>query len=97
MQPVSSPPSSILHPKLSYLCSNKGMIHLDKLRQAYMLAPLNTKEAHSKQNIQNIEKYDDIPQYKIGGLIMIKNFDKKIKLGTKCIPNFRIVRLIGTR
>ena len=34
-----------------------------------MLAALNTKEAHSKQNK---DKYDYIPQYKIGNLIMIK-------------------------
>ena len=49
------------------------MIHLDKLRQAYMLAVLNIKEVHSKQNK---EKYDDVPQYKIGDLVMIKNFNK---------------------
>ena len=70
------------------------MTHLDKLRQAYMLAALNTKEAHSKQNI---DKYDDIPQYKIGDLIVAKNFDKKTNWDTKYIPNFRIIRLIGTR
>ena len=46
------------------------MIHLDESRQAYMLAALNTKEACFKQNK---EKYDDIPQYKIGDLVMIKN------------------------
>ena len=45
-----------------------------------MLAALNTKEAHCKQKI---DKYDDIPQYKIGDLIMNKNFGKKIKLGPK--------------
>ena len=39
------------------------MTHLDKLRQIYMLAALNTKKAHSKQNK---DKYDDIPLYKIG-------------------------------
>ena len=38
-----------------------------------MPAAPNTKEAISKQNI---EKYVDIPQYKIGDLIMIKNFNK---------------------
>ena len=38
-----------------------------------MLAAPNTKEGHSKQNI---EKYDDIPHHKIGDLIMIKTFDK---------------------
>ena len=70
------------------------MIHLGKLRQAYMLAALNTKEAHSKQNT---EKYDDIPQYKIGDFVMIKNFDKKLNRDTKYIPNFRIIRLIGPR
>ena len=53
------------------------MIHLDKLRQAYMLAALNTKEASLKLSK---EKCDDTPQYKIGDLVMIKNFDKKIKL-----------------
>ena len=33
------------------------------------------KEAHSKQNKG---KYDDIPQYKIGDLVMIKNYDRKL-------------------
>ena len=36
--------------KLRYLCLDEGMICLDELRQAHMLAGLNTKEAHSKQN-----------------------------------------------
>ena len=54
---------ALLQPKLRYLGSDKCMIHLDKLRQAYMLAALNTKEAHSKQNKV---KYDDITQYKAG-------------------------------
>ena len=50
------------------------MAHLDKLRQMYILPAINTKEAHCKQNT---DKYDDIPQYKIEDLIMIKDFDKK--------------------
>ena len=44
------------------------MTHLDKLRQTYMLAALNTKEAHSKQNK---DKYNKVPQYKTEDLIMI--------------------------
>ena len=59
-----------------------------------MLVNHNTKEAHSKQNR---DKYDDIPQYKTGDLIMIKNFDKKLNWDTKYIQNFRIIGLIGTR
>ena len=59
-----------------------------------MLAALNTKETCS---MQNKDKYDDLPQYKIGDLIMIKNFDKKSNLEAKYIPNFRVIRLIGTR
>ena len=59
-----------------------------------MLAALNTKEACSKQNK---DKYDDIPQYKIGDLFMIQNFDKKLNWDTKYIPNFRVIRLIGIR
>ena len=42
---------------------DKGMICLYKLRQVYMLAPLNMKEACSKQSKQ---KFDDVPNYKIG-------------------------------
>ena len=38
-----------LQPKLRYLGLEKGMIHLDKLKQAYILAALNRKEACSKQ------------------------------------------------
>ena len=49
-----------------------------------MLAALNTKEACSKQNI---DKYNDIPQYKIGDLIMIKNFNKKFNWNTKFLHN----------
>ena len=59
-----------------------------------MLAALNTTEAYSKQNK---EKYDDIQQYKIGDLIMTKNFNKKSNWDAKYIPNFRIIRLIGPR
>ena len=65
--------AAFLQPKLRYLGSDKGMIHLDKLRQAYILAALNTREAHSKQSK---EKYDDITQYSIGDLVIIKNIDK---------------------
>ena len=39
-----------------------------------MLTALKTKEACSKQNKEN---YDDIPQYKIHDLVMIRNFDKQ--------------------
>ena len=70
------------------------MTHLDKLRQTYMLAALNTKEAHSKQNK---EKYDDIPQYKIWELVMIKNYDKKPNWNTQYIPNFTVKRLADKR
>ena len=53
------------------------MICLDKLRQGYIVAALNTKEAHSKHSKQ---KYDDIPKYEIGDLVMIRNFDKKSEI-----------------
>ena len=45
------------------------MTCLNKLRQTYMLTAFNTKEAPSKQKC---DKYDDVPQFKIGDLIMIK-------------------------
>ena len=57
--------AAFLQPKLRYLGSDEGTTCLEKLRETYMLAALNTKEACS---IQNIHKYDDIPQYKIGRL-----------------------------
>ena len=39
-----------------------------------MLAALNTKEAYLKQSRQ---KYD-IPDYKLGDLVIIRNFDKNL-------------------
>ena len=66
------------------------MICLDKLRQAYMLAALNTKEACSRQSK---DKYDDVPWYKIGDLVIIKNFDKKSNWDVKFIPNFQLMQL----
>ena len=63
------------------------MIHLDKLKEAYMLAALNTKEAYSKLSKQ---KYDDIPHYNIGDLFMIKSFDKISSWDAKYIPTFRM-------
>ena len=56
-----------------------------KLRQTYTLTALNTKEAHSKQKH---DKHDDVPQFKIGDLIMIKKFDKKSNWNAKYVPNF---------
>ena len=41
--------------------------------------------------------YDDVPNYKIGDLVMIKNFDIKSIWDAKYIPNFRVVCLIGLR
>ena len=86
--------AAFLQPKLRYLGSDKGMICLDKLRQAYMPTALNMRESHSKQSKQ---RYDDVPDYKIGDLVMIRNFDKKSTWDAKYIPNFRVVHLIGSR
>ena len=58
-----------------------------------MLAALNTKEAHSKHS----KKYDDIPNHKIGDLVMIRNFDKNSYCDAKNIPNFTAVQSIGSR
>ena len=76
---------AFLQPKLRYLGLNKGMICQDTLRQVYMLGALNTKEAHSKQSKQ---KYDDVPTYRIGGLVMIRNYDRISNWDAKYIPNF---------
>ena len=84
--------AAFLHPKLRCLGLDKVMTHLDKLQQAYMLAALNTKEACSKQNK---DKYHDVPQYEIGDLVMIKNFNKKSNWDANYIPNFRIVIIIN--
>ena len=59
-----------------------------------MLAALNTKEACSKQKH---DTHDDVPKFKIGDLIMIKNFNKKSTWDTKYVPNFIVIKLIGTR
>ena len=59
-----------------------------------MLEALHIKEAHSKENK---DKYDDVPQYKVGDLVMIKNFDKKLNWHAKYILNFIIIRIISPR
>ena len=59
-----------------------------------MLAALNRKEAHSKQVNK---KYNDVPSYKIGDLVMIRNFDKKSNWDTKYVSNFRVLHLIVSR
>ena len=59
-----------------------------------MLAAINTKEAHSKQKC---DKHDNVPKFKIGDLILIKNVDKMLTWDAKYVANSRIVRLIGIR
>ena len=59
-----------------------------------MLAALNMREAHSKQTKQ---RYGDLPNYKIGDLVMIRNFDKKSTWDAKYVPNFRVLHLSGSR
>ena len=85
--------ATFLQPKLRYLGSDKGMICLGKLRQAYMLAALNTRQAQSKQSKQ---EYDDVPNYKICDLVMIRNYYRKSNWYAKYIPNFTVVCLIGS-
>ena len=70
------------------------MTCLDKLRQAYRLAALNMREVHSNQSKQ---KYDNVHNYKIGDLVMIRNFDKKSNWDAKYIPTFKVVCLAGSR
>ena len=50
------------------------------------------REVHSKQTKQ---RYDDVPNYKIGDLVMMRNFEKKSTCDAKYEPNFRVVHLIG--
>ena len=59
-----------------------------------MLAALNMREAHSKQTKQG---YYDVPNYKIGDLIMIRSINKKSTWDAKYVPNFRVVCMIGSR
>ena len=85
-------------PKLWYLGLEEGMIHLDKLRQIYILAALIMREAQSKlrRGTMMLPNYKII-NYKIGDLVMIKNFDKKSTLDAKYIHNYRVMWLIGAR
>ena len=41
------------------------------------------------------QRYDGVPNYKIGDLVMIKNFNKKFTWDAKYVPKFRVVHLIG--
>ena len=66
--------AAFLQPKLRCLGLDRGMISLDKLTQAYLLTASNTNKGQSKQSKG---KYDDILHYKIGDLVMIRNFHKK--------------------
>ena len=86
--------ATFLQLKLRYLDSEEGMTYHNKLQRTYKLPALNTKKAHSKQKH---DKHDEVPKFKTGDFIMIKNFDKKSTWDAKYVPNFRIVRLIGTR
>ena len=91
--PYLSHLAALLQPTLWYLDLNKDIIHLDKLRQAYMLAALNMRGAWSKQPKH---KYDNVPIYHIDDLVMITNFDTKSNWDAKYIPNFRVVHVIGS-
>ena len=59
-----------------------------------MFAALNMREVQSKQTKQ---RYDDVSNYKVGDLVMIKNFDNKSNWDAKYIPNCIGVCLIGSR
>ena len=73
---------------------DEGITHPNKLLQTYMLPVLNTKEAHP---IQICDKHNDIPEFKIGVLIMVKNVYRESNWDTKYVPNFRVIKLIGMR
>ena len=64
--------AAFLQPKLRYLGFDKGIIHLDKLK---LLAALNINKAHSRQGKQ---KYNGIPNYKTGDLVMIKILPRNV-------------------
>ena len=86
--------SAFLQPKLRYLGLDEDMIPLEKSKQAYMLAALDMREAHSKQSEQ---KHDNEPHYKIGDLDVIRHSEKKSNWDAKYVPNSRVVHLIDSK
>ena len=94
MRHLLATPCYISTTKLRYLGMDEGMSHLYKLWQTYMLAALNTKEAYSKEKC---DKHDNIPEFKMGDLIMVKKICQKSNWDAKYVPNFRLIKLIGMR
>ena len=74
---------NLLQPKLSYMDDNECKIHLDAMKEVYMLVVLNLKMSHDRYPPPTGNPYND--EIKIGDLVLIKNqtpqspFDAKYK------------------
>ena len=83
--------ASVLQPKLRYLGDRSSLLSVEMVSEAYMLTSLNLKEQERSSKMTK-----DILKIKVGDLVLLQNHKKQI-LGTKCMTNIRICKIINDR
>ena len=86
---------NLLQPKIYYMGDDECRIHLDAMREVYMLALLNLKMSHDRYPPPMGNPYNY--ELKIGDLVLIKNQTPQSPFNARYRPSYRIIKKIGDK
>ena len=86
---------NLLQPKLCYMGDDECKIHLDIIREVYMLAVLNKKMSNNRYPPPTGNPHNE--ELKIGDLVLIKNQTPQAPFNAKYKPSYKIIKRIGDK
>ena len=86
---------NLLQPRICYMGDDECKIHLDAMREVYMLAVLNLKMSHDRYLPSTGNPHND--ELKVGDLVLIKNQTPLSLFNAKYKPSYWIIKKIGDK
>ena len=85
---------NLVQPKIHYMGEDECKIHLNAMREVYMLVVLNLKMSHDRYPPPMSNPHDD--GLKIGDLVLIKNQTPQLPFDAKYKPSYRKLKELVT-
>ena len=92
---ISTNSAQLVATKICYMGDDECKIHLDAMREVYMLAVLNLKMSHNRYPPPKGNPHNE--ELKIGDLELIKNQTPQSPFNAKYKPSYRIIKRIGDK
>ena len=85
--------TQFLQPKLRYIGNSHMHTSLDAVKELYTMNIMSLKQARDQDQLPNSKTTP--PQFQMGNRVLTKNHNRYSLFDTKCIPSYRIVKLVS--